>query len=177
MTNPRIDGPAMGAAIVWVSNRQRYRPVNGRTIQRLAEETLRKLSATGEIGIHLVTSKRMASVNEQYLRHTGSTDVITFDHGSTPGHLHGELFICVVEAVDQAREFRTTWRQELVRYVIHGLLHLCSFDDLEPVKRRRMKRVENRLVRWWESGHRTRSQGVVSPSLARRRRRKLPSRG
>ena len=89
----------------------------------------------------------MARVNWDFLRHEGSTDVITFDHGSTPERLHGELFISVADAVAQAAEFGTTWPEELARYVIHGLLHLRGHDDLEPAKRRVMKREENRLVR------------------------------
>ena len=61
--------------------------------------------------------------------------------------LHGEIFICLDDAVKQAREFRTTWQGELTRYVIHGLLHLCGHDDLKPAARRKMKREENRLLR------------------------------
>ncbi len=177
MINPPLDDPTERATIVWVCNQQRCRSVECPTIQRLVEETLLKLSATGEIGIHFVTSKRMASLNWQYLRHVGSTDVITFDHGSTPGHLHGELFICVADAVAQAREFRTTWQQELVRYVIHGLLHLCGYDDREPAMRRGMKRVEHRLVRGWENGPAGVTLRRRSLRTAPGRRRKKPSRG
>lgn len=61
--------------------------------------------------------------------------------------LHGELFICIDDAVKQAREFRTTWPSELVRYLIHGLLHLRGHDDLKPAARRWMKREESRLLR------------------------------
>jgi ssRNA-specific RNase YbeY (16S rRNA maturation enzyme) len=49
--------------------------------------------------------------------------------------------------VKQAREFGTTWQGELVRYVIHGLLHLCGHDDLMSAARSKMKREENRLLR------------------------------
>ena len=86
-------------------------------------------------------------MNWQFLRHEGPTDIITFDHGSTPERLFGEMFICVAEAERQAKEFGTTWQQELQRYVIHGILHLRGYDDLEPAKRRVMKQEENRLVR------------------------------
>jgi rRNA maturation RNase YbeY len=96
----------------------------------------------------------MARVNWQFLQHEGSTDVITFDHGDSSSdiqhstsHLHGELFICVDDAVAQAMEFRTTWQSEIVRYVVHGVLHLLGHDDLKPDLRRKMKREENRLVR------------------------------
>ena len=47
----------------------------------------------------------------------------------------------------QAREFGTTWQSEVVRYVIHGLLHLRGHDDLKPAERRVMKREENRLLK------------------------------
>lgn len=177
MTKPGDNAPSAEATEVWISNRQRCRPIKSVIIRRLAEAILHKLSATGEIGIHLVSPSCSASVNWQYLQHAGSTDVITFDHGSTSGHLHGELFICVADAVDQARNFRTTWQQELVRYVIHGLLHLCGFDDQEPVKRRRMKRAEHRLVRWWENGTGAASLDVASRTVPRRRRRKTSIRG
>ena len=60
--------------------------------------------------------------------------------------LNGELFICLDDAVKQAREFHTTWQSELTRYVIHGLLHLCGHDDLKPPARHRMKREENRIL-------------------------------
>ena len=51
------------------------------------------------------------------------------------------------EAVDQARQFRTKWESELVRYLIHGVLHLCGYDDQRPADRRRMKREEDRLLK------------------------------
>jgi probable rRNA maturation factor len=153
-----------------LQNRQRARRVDTRLLRRLTLHTLEhELNIRSfELAIHLVGAKEMARVNWDFLQHEGSTDVITFDHSSpefrVPGsefgvdepgarnqkletRLHGELFICVDDAVKQAREFRTTWQSELARYVVHGLLHLCGHDDLSPGPRRRMKREENRLVR------------------------------
>jgi probable rRNA maturation factor len=84
--------------------------------------------------------------------HEGPTDVITFDYGengtrNTHHALHGEIFICVDVALTQARKFRTTWQSEVVRYIVHALLHLCGYDDLKPAGQRVMKRCENQLVR------------------------------
>jgi probable rRNA maturation factor len=61
--------------------------------------------------------------------------------------LQGEIYISMDAAVAQARQFRTTWQAELVRYVIHGLLHLAGHDDQRAPARRRMKREEDRLLR------------------------------
>jgi probable rRNA maturation factor len=110
-----------------------------------------------ELGVSLVGAKEMARINWQFLQHEGATDVITFDH--TEGQLsrrksavvrkkiNGELFVCVAVAVAQAQSFRTTWQSELVRYIVHGVLHLLGHDDHRPAVRTRMKREENRLVR------------------------------
>jgi probable rRNA maturation factor len=53
----------------------------------------------------------------------------------------------VDEAIIQARRFRTSWPAELVRYLVHGVLHLRGFDDHTAADRRRMKTEENRLLR------------------------------
>ena len=60
--------------------------------------------------------------------------------------VHGELFVCLDEAVGQCRRFNTFWQSELVRYVVHGILHLLGYDDPQPAARRQMKREEDRLL-------------------------------
>jgi probable rRNA maturation factor len=102
-----------------------------------------------ELGIHLVGAATMIKVNETYLRHEGSTDVITFNYcdGSRPEWMGGEIFVCVPEAVSQALRFRTSWQSEVVRYIVHAVLHLSGHDDQTPGQRRKMKREENRLLK------------------------------
>jgi probable rRNA maturation factor len=146
--------PPAPAGELLIRNRQRARRV---ALRPLRELTLAALAAqpelrTFELGIHLVAATEMAAVNETFLDHAGSTDVITFDHSNAERgmrnaeRLHGELFICLDDAVKQAREFGTSWPAELARYVIHGILHLRGFDDITASARRRMKREEDRLL-------------------------------
>ncbi len=82
------------------------------------------------------------------MNHEGSTDVITFDHAEDDSseEIYGELFISVADAVKQGREFAATWQSELVRYVVHGILHLCGYDDIDPADRKTMKKEENRIM-------------------------------
>jgi rRNA maturation RNase YbeY len=120
----------------------------------------------------------MARLNHEFLGHSGTTDVLSFDYataetmlitdrwqdrpsagrtnrqarrravdGPDADHVNGEVIISVGEALRQARVFRTTWQAELVRYLIHGVLHLQGYDDQTPALRTRMKRVENRLLK------------------------------
>ena len=115
-----------------------------------------------DLGLSLVGAAEMARLNERFLHQAGSTDVLSFDYLEKPTPrgrprtagaadsspvLHGEIVVCVDEAAAQARRFRTTWQSELVRYIVHGILHLRGFDDRRPDQRRRMKRAEDHLLR------------------------------
>jgi probable rRNA maturation factor len=133
-----------------IANRQRTCKINVRALKEITITLLSELAGPESVlEINLVSPAQMAEVNQTHLQHEGPTDVITFDYRENPqaGSLNGELFICPAVAVEQAREFGTDWPSELVRYVIHGLLHLLGHDDLEPVARRKMKRAEERLLR------------------------------
>jgi len=156
-----------------LGNRQHLRPLNLRLLRQIVKALLREVWPHGsfDLAISIVAAPEMTRLNETFLRHQGSTDVITFDYaeragqaprlslGSSPDHaqvnrrdacpalLHGELFVCLDEAVSQARRFRTTWQSELVRYIVHGVLHLLGHDDQRNAARQRMKRAEDTLLR------------------------------
>lgn len=142
---------------VIIANRQRTKKINARLLKQIVSELFEELKiAEAELGISLVAAPEMTLVNETFLQHEGSTDVITFDHAVAEKRkaesgkqkpLHGELFVCVDEAVLQAKKFGVNWQSEVVRYIVHGVLHLLGHDDLRADLRRKMKREENRLVR------------------------------
>ena len=131
-------------------NRHRARRVDLRFLRRIARALLRDAqpNAGFDLGVYLVAAPEMTRLNETFLQHKGSTDVITFNYTEPPGQpcLHGEIFICLDEAVSQARRFHTTWQSELVRYVVHGVLHLLGYDDQDTRARRKMRTAENALV-------------------------------
>jgi probable rRNA maturation factor len=154
-------------------NRQRVRRLDLRLLRRIVQALLRETWPDGsfDLGIYVVAEARMTCLNEAFLHHKGSTDVITFDYSEREGQasrlstsgagvrltrgrrdtsptlLHGEIFVCLDEAVSQARRFHATWQSELVRYVVHGALHLLGYDDQADPARRRMKEAEDTLVR------------------------------
>jgi probable rRNA maturation factor len=154
---------------VTIANRQRVRKINLRLLKKITRELLAELELEkGEIGICLIAAPEMTRLNETYLKHGGSTDVIAFDYRENVGQasslshskirkirnrqdagstLKGEIFVCVDEAVLQARKFGTSWQSEVIRYLVHGVLHLLGFDDSSAGARRKMKREENRRLR------------------------------
>jgi probable rRNA maturation factor len=134
-----------------VRNRQRAQPVNSRLFRKIAHSLVVELlrADSFDLGISIIAASEMARLNESFLRHQGSTDVLAFDYAQAPGleTLCGEIFLCADEAKIQARRFKTTWQSELVRYLVHGVLHLRGYDDHRPASRRKMKREENRLLK------------------------------
>lgn len=135
---------------VTIRNKQRRYQVNSRRLRDLAVAVAEVLDLKEiDLGIFVVGELEMTRLNESFLQHAGCTDVITFDYNdaSSPDLVAGEVFICLEEAARQATRFRVPLQQEALRYVMHGILHLCGYDDLTPAKRRKMKQVENRLVR------------------------------
>ena len=118
-------------------------------LQEIALALARQLfpKRSHELGVYLVQPRKMADLNEKFLGHEGPTDVITFDYGD-PTMLHGEIFICPDVARAQAKEFGTTPQMEIVRYLVHGMLHLRGYDDRTLAKRAKMKRAEDKWLRW-----------------------------
>ena len=138
---------------ILIANRQRTKKIDARFLKAITASVLADLQIEHcELEINLVGSTGMAALNETFLQHTGSTDVITFDYSEGKKlrknvGVSGEIFICVDDAIMQAKQFKTRWQSEVARYVVHGILHLLGHDDLRPAPRRAMKREENRLVR------------------------------
>ena len=135
---------------------------NGQRKQRIRIELVRQITRhllerflqlqNYELGVTFVSPEKMARINNDFLAHEGSTDVISFNYREGYEHeeksdLKGEIFISPEDARRQAREFRTSWQEELVRYLVHGVLHLQGYDDLTTQKRKVMKREEGKLLR------------------------------
>ncbi len=134
-------------------NRQRLRRMDLRILRAITQRLLREAcpNTPFDLAVHIVAAPEMALLNEKFLRHEGPTDVITFDYLDSaavrgcPG-LHGEIVVCIDEAESQARRYHTTWQREVVRYIVHGLLHLLGYDDQNRASRCRMKASEDTLL-------------------------------
>lgn len=131
---------------ITVHDRQRRLTIDRIDLQSFAERALdccrrQKASALAElseIDVIVVSDRRMAQLHRRFMGVGGPTDVITFQHG--------EIFLSVETAKRQAASYRTSLHRELRLYLVHGLLHLAGYDDHEPAQRRRMERVQEKIV-------------------------------
>lgn len=137
-------------ASVFVTNRQRSRKVDTRLVRRIVRTLLTDILGRSEfdISVQMVGVSEIMRLNQSFLQHAGATDVIAFDYRQQPGEgpLHGEIAVCLPVAVEQARRYRTSWQQEVARYVVHGILHLCGYEDSTSQERRNMKRTEDKAL-------------------------------
>jgi len=147
----RVADPA-NHRVVEFCNRQRLRRLHLRRLRAVALGLLASAGAgPADLSVAFLDATAMTRANEEHLGHAGCTDVITFDYsdGTPPAAaapLRGEILICVAEAVTQARHFQVPWQTEVVRYLVHGVLHLQGYDDHGREKTRRMKAREDELV-------------------------------
>lgn len=101
----------------------------------------------GEISVTFLGSDEIARLNRDYLGREGPTDVIAFDLGGD--ELLGDVYVCPEVAGDSARAAGVERREELVRLVVHGVLHVLGHDHPETDERweSEMFRLQERLVR------------------------------
>lgn len=70
----------------------------------------------------------LLEINKKYLKHDYYTDIITFDLSEGPA-ITGEIYISLDRVRDNAKQFNTSFKQELHRVIFHGALHLCGYKD------------------------------------------------
>jgi probable rRNA maturation factor len=99
----------------------------------------------GELSIVFLTDSAIARIHADFLDDATTTDVITFE-GEPAFGTAGEICVSADTAQTYAAKHGHDFSTELTLYVIHGWLHLAGYDDLEPVKKRRMRAAEKRAL-------------------------------
>jgi probable rRNA maturation factor len=95
-----------------------------------------------EVAVALVDDVMIAEVHGQYMDDPTPTDVITFPYGES-----GELLISVETAELQRKDYGTLWENEIALYLVHGILHLCGYEDTDEVGRARMDELQSGLLK------------------------------
>lgn len=116
-----------------------------------------------EVSVTFVTDEEIAELNETYRGKEGPTDVLSFecDGIDTPGFDEavaedeafelGDIVIAPDIAEAQAKDFGTTFEQEISLLLVHGMLHLCGYDHMEEDEAVIMEAREDEILRAWEA--------------------------
>lgn len=104
--------------------------------------------AVGNINYIFCSDERELEVNREFLGHDYYTDVITFDY-STPSVLNGDIFISLDTVRSNAEQLNISFDAELLRILIHGVLHLTGQGDKTPETKAQMTVKEEKALAKW----------------------------
>lgn len=151
----RLDRRAVARIIHTLDARFEISPGEGKFLSGLtAMGDGRSAIGPGELSLVFLTDAALAQLHADFLADPSPTDVITFAGDPAQGTA-GEICVSVDAALRQASTRRPiahrpsprAFSAELTLYLVHGWLHLAGYDDLQPAKKRRMRRAEARAMK------------------------------
>ncbi len=122
---------------------------NKKTIREWIVGTItREGKKTGDISYIFCSDSYLLKINQEYLQHDDYTDVITFDY--TEGDkISGDIFISYERIIENAAGLDISPENELLRVMIHGILHLCGYKDKNPIAKKEMTEKENKNLAFY----------------------------
>jgi probable rRNA maturation factor len=108
-------------------------------VERITRSVLQGERRQARISVTFLGPARMRALNLEWKGHDRPTDVLSFALPGPAGELMGDVYICPAVARSQAARFEIPAREELIRLVIHGTLHVLGYDHPEDAGRTRSK--------------------------------------
>lgn len=134
---------------VAVSNTQKLFPIDSDAVVALAKRVIADEGRScDEVSIHFVGTKKICSLHRIYFDDPSVTDCISFpidNEEGDPYSVLGEVFVCPQTACNYVKKHGGALYEEITLYIVHGLLHLLGYDDIEE--------DDIRIIRERESYH------------------------
>jgi probable rRNA maturation factor len=130
-----------------ITNRQRALRIDRALLRRAVRTVLAGESFDeASVSLAILDDAAIRRLNRQYLVHDYPTDVLSFVWDRGEGRLEGEVIVSADTARSSAPRFGWPAEDELLLYVVHGLLHLAGYDDRSRAERARMRRREQKYL-------------------------------
>ena len=100
-----------------------------------------KLPVSKKIHVILCSNRKIKKLNSMFLHRNRATDVISFNYDEND--LLGEIYISLQRAKAQAKEYKVTYNNEVLRLFVHGMFHLLGFDHETEKDKKKMGRKED----------------------------------
>jgi len=97
------------------------------------------------------TDDYLLEINKNYLNHDTYTDIITFDQSEFEGEIEGDIYISIDRVKENSKILVTKYEEELLRVLIHGLLHLCGYKDKNQREKETMRREEEKAMNLFQN--------------------------
>ena len=128
--------------------------INEELVVKWLDESVRPLGfVIGELSFIFCSDEYLKEINIKYLNHDFFTDVITFDY-SKEKLLFGDVYVSTDRVKENAKTYSSSFNKELFRVIIHGVLHLCGFNDKTKKEKTLIRSKENEALSTidWKSG-------------------------
>ena len=96
-----------------------------------------------KINVIFCSDSYLLTLNKKHLDHNYYTDILTFDYRTNPKEIYGDLFISQERIIENASSFIVSLDNELLRIVVHGLLHLFGYSDKSKNDKNLMQSMED----------------------------------
>lgn len=103
----------------------------------------------GTVNLIFTDDKHMKQLNRQFRNIDKTTDVLSFNIEMNPAEdreVFGEIYISVKVATKQAKEYGATLKEEYLRLICHGFLHLLGYDHMKKKDAAVMQKAENHYL-------------------------------
>lgn len=118
-------------------------------IKRWIQQTVASESKkSGDINIIFCSDEYLLEVNKQYLNHDYYTDIITFNYNTDK--INGDLFISLDRVTDNANQNNVPRETELLRVIIHGVLHLLAYNDKTAKEEKEIRAKEDSYIKIYQ---------------------------
>lgn len=115
----------------------------------LQNVVLEQEATLGYLTFIFCSDSHLHQINVSYLNHDTFTDIITFPYNYKP--VESDIFISVDRVRENAQTFKVTFMDELLRVMVHGVLHLVGYNDKNPEEQQLMREQENHYVNQYKS--------------------------
>jgi len=136
---------------IYVVNEQNSLIIPLTQVRLVVEQVLKDENCRcDEISINFVDEATICQLHLEFFNDDSPTDCITFPIDEEDDNCYrvlGEVFICPYTALKYAKKHETDPYLELTLYLVHGLLHLLKYDDIEKADRALMRKAEKRNMK------------------------------